>query len=77
MASALISRTTRFRGKKHTFRLENEFWMALQEIAEAKGVSLGELIANVDASMDRSRASALRVLALMTYWRPYAINSEN
>ena len=77
MASALISRTTRFRGSKRTLRLENEFWMALQEIAEAKGISLGELIANVDASIDQNRASAVRVLALMTYWHPSAINASS
>lgn len=70
MASALISRTTRFQGLKLTLRLESEFWTALQEIAETKGVSLGELIASVNVDAASNRTSAVRVLALMNYWRP-------
>ena len=69
MASALISRTTRFQGLKLTLRLENEFWMVLQEIAAARGVSLGELIASVELGPSNNRTSAVRVLALMTCWR--------
>ena len=70
MASALISRTTRFQGAKLTLRLETEFWLALQEIAATKGMSLGELIAKVELGPSPNRTSAVRVLALVSFWRP-------
>jgi len=46
--------------------LEPAFWDALRDIARYRGLSLGRLVASVDAARDGATplASALRVLAL-------------
>jgi len=66
----LIKRSVAIKGHRTSLSLEPEFWAALKEIAEAKGLSLAALIAEVDQARGEASAanlsSALRVFVLET-----------
>jgi len=48
--------------------IEDEFWSALKEIAAQRGVSLGQLVSQIDQGRQGSNlSSALRVFVLGTY----------
>lgn len=62
-------RSISIKGHRTSILLEPEFWMALEESARRRGVSLPSLIAEIDqarlkASPAPGLASALRVFAL-------------
>ena len=44
--------------------LEDDFWAALKEIAEARGVSLNRLIAEIDRERGGNLSSAIRLFVL-------------
>jgi predicted DNA-binding ribbon-helix-helix protein len=62
----LSKRSFSLAGHRTSVALEPEFWAALDAIAEARGMVLSALVAEVDAARDPARnlASSLRVLAL-------------
>ncbi len=51
-------------GHATSVSLEEEFWVALQEIAGRRGVTLAGLIADVDRERGGNLSSALRLLVL-------------
>ena len=65
--SGLIKRSFSLAGHRTSVALEAPFWDALDAVARGRGVSLGRLVASVDATRDGSvpLASSLRVLALL------------
>ncbi|WP_419730726.1 ribbon-helix-helix domain-containing protein [Lichenicola sp.] len=62
----LVKRSLSLSGHRTSVALEAEFWMALEALAAAQGVTLVALVASEDAARDPARtlASALRVRAL-------------
>ena len=44
--------------------VEDAFWAALQEIAESRGVSINQLVSEIDRSRDGNLSSAIRVFIL-------------
>jgi predicted DNA-binding ribbon-helix-helix protein len=64
--TGLIKRSFSLAGHRTSVALEAPFWGVLLEIAANRGLSLGGLVASVDAGRDGSTglASALRILAL-------------
>ncbi|CAG4925521.1 unnamed protein product [Acidocella sp. C78] len=63
----LEKRSLSLSGHRTSVALEPEFWAALEAAAARRGVALGTLVGEVDASRDPERplASALRVFALI------------
>lgn len=63
-----VKRSVAIRGHRTSLSLEPEFWDELKRIAEARGVSLAALIAEIDAARGEAPAanlsSALRVFVL-------------
>lgn len=51
-------------GHATSVSLEPDFWAALKEIADTRGVSLNALIGEVDAARSGNLSSALRVFVL-------------
>ncbi|HKX09925.1 MAG TPA: ribbon-helix-helix domain-containing protein [Stellaceae bacterium] len=69
-ASARVrKRSILIAGHATSLSLETEFWLALQEIARRRGVSLNRLVASVDAGRAGNLSSALRVFVLDCYRR--------
>jgi predicted DNA-binding ribbon-helix-helix protein len=67
MKSAVIKRSV-FLGRKTSISLEEEFWRALQEIADKRGQTVSQLVTTINA--DRKFAnlsSTLRLLVLDFY----------
>jgi predicted DNA-binding ribbon-helix-helix protein len=63
----LRKRSILLAGHATSMALEPEFWMVLEEMAQAQGASLAMLISQLDQGRgDRPLASACRVAALMS-----------
>jgi len=66
-------RSVRIAGHPTSVSIEPEFWQALKEIAEVRGISLNQLITEIDAARaggSRGLSSALRVFILNYFRRP-------
>ncbi len=61
---SLRKRSVTIAGHSTSVSLEDTFWDALHEIAAARGVGVGDLVAEIDAARDGNLSSALRVYAL-------------
>ncbi|MEJ0063529.1 MAG: ribbon-helix-helix domain-containing protein [Alphaproteobacteria bacterium] len=62
---ALQKRTIRLAGHNTSVALESEFWRALERLASQRGLTLAQLVAEVDSGRTSAGlASALRVMAL-------------
>jgi predicted DNA-binding ribbon-helix-helix protein len=61
--SAVRKRSIAIRGHRTSFSIEQDFFDELEEIANARGVSLAALVAEVDETRprDANLSSALRV----------------
>jgi predicted DNA-binding ribbon-helix-helix protein len=59
-----VKRSVRIAGHPTSVSLEPEFWDALKDIAKARGLSINELVAEVDAGRKTNLSSALRVYVL-------------
>lgn len=51
-------------GHRTSVSIETPFWDALKDIAEARGMSLNRLIAEIDESRAENLSSAIRVYVL-------------
>ena len=66
--SLTIPRSILIAGRKTSVRLENAFWVGLQEIADQRLLTLPGLIATIDAQRQHeNRSSALRLFVLEYY----------
>lgn len=56
-------------GHRTSVSLEAEFWEALRDVAAAKGMSINQLAAEIDASrtLDSGLATAIRLYVLRHY----------
>ncbi|HXZ68817.1 MAG TPA: ribbon-helix-helix domain-containing protein [Alphaproteobacteria bacterium] len=66
--SAPVKRSVTIRGHRTSLSLEPQFWDELKHVADARGISLASLIAEVDAARGAepksNLSSALRVFVL-------------
>jgi predicted DNA-binding ribbon-helix-helix protein len=72
MTSPVIKRSILIAGHRTSVSLEDAFWKALKDIAQARHVSVAELIASIDGARqtaDRTGnlSSAIRVFVLDYY----------
>ena len=75
--SLTIPRSIFIAGRKTSIRLENAFWVGLQEIADKRLMTLQGLIVTIDAQRQhQNRSSALRLFVLEYYRSQVADASE-
>ena len=68
MKSTVMKRSVHINGHKTSVSLEQEFWEAVKEIAEIRGVNVKELVAEIDEDRTRKNlSSALRIFVLGYY----------
>jgi predicted DNA-binding ribbon-helix-helix protein len=66
--SRIIKHTVIVSGRKSSVSLENEFWHAIQEIAEAKDTTRAELIREINQTRTHANlSSAIRLFVLAYY----------
>ena len=62
--SRLRKRSVLVAGHKTSVSLEDAFWEVLKELADRRGLSINQLVAEVDEGRSGNLSSALRVYAL-------------
>jgi predicted DNA-binding ribbon-helix-helix protein len=68
MKSPIVKHSIVIKGRRTTIGIEEEFWAALKEIAQERGVTLTRLVSTIDAERNNANlASALRLFALDHY----------
>lgn len=60
-------RSVTIAGHATSVSLEPEFWDALKELADRRGLSLNQLIAEIDQSRSGNLSSAIRIHVLAAY----------
>lgn len=63
----LKKRSLLIAGHATSVTMEPEFWDALKDIAEARGQSINQLVAEIDQGRDGNLSSAIRVFVLGEY----------
>jgi len=63
----IVKHSVKIAGHATSVSLEEEFWAALRQIAEKRGMSLASLIATVDERRAGNLSSGLRLLVLEAY----------
>ena len=64
MAGAIRKRSVIIAGHRSSVSLEPEFWAALKDIAARRGVSINDLVTEIDKQRRDNLSSALRVFVL-------------
>lgn len=67
--SGVIKRSIEIAGHRTSITLEDEFWNALHEIADARGKTLRGLIAAIDARRGKNNLSSAVRLYVLDYYR--------
>ncbi|MCI5086724.1 MAG: ribbon-helix-helix domain-containing protein [Rhodovulum sp.] len=69
MSSRPQKRSVTLRGHRTSVSLEPEFWAALRDIADEKGMAINALTAEIDAErdLDAGLATAMRLYILRYY----------
>jgi len=66
--SSVPKRSVFFAGYKTSVSLEDKFWDSLKEIAVERGMTLGALVAAIDADREHGNlSSAIRLFVLVVY----------
>ena len=60
----IVKRSVRIAGHRTSVSLEAEFWEELKQIATQRGLSLNQLVGQVDARRKGNLSSSLRLLVL-------------
>jgi len=63
----LKKRSILIAGHATSVTMEPEFWDALKDIADARGLSINQLVAEIDLGRDGNLSSAIRVFVLGQY----------
>lgn len=64
LPSRIKKRSVTIAGHRTSITLEDVFWDALKNIAQARGISLAALIVEIDENRQTGLSSALRVYAM-------------
>ena len=64
MDDAVRKRSVTIAGHRTSFSLEDAFWQELVGIAEHRGITLAELVVEIDSERDGNLSSALRLYIL-------------
>jgi predicted DNA-binding ribbon-helix-helix protein len=67
--SRIVKHTVIVSGRKSSVSLEDEFWHALDEIAEASGTTRANLIRAIDETRSHANLSSAIRLFVLAYYR--------
>jgi predicted DNA-binding ribbon-helix-helix protein len=67
--SAVVRRTVRISGRSTSLTLEDPFWEALQEIAEAKGMTRANLVSAINERRSYANLSSGVRLFVLAYYQ--------
>lgn len=69
LSAPVLKRSVRIAGHPTSVSLEKPFWDRMQHLANAEGLSLNQLITQIDAARSTNLSSAIRLYVLYTLSR--------
>lgn len=69
MSAGIVKHSIAIRGHRTSISLEGEFWDALRDMAAERDVSLGALVAEIDAARGAANLSSAIRLAVLAHHR--------
>jgi predicted DNA-binding ribbon-helix-helix protein len=75
MKSPIAKRSIVVGGHKTSVSLEEAFWTGMKEIAEARAVTLSDLVSEIDRSRDQSKLSSAIRLKVLAHYRDQMVPS--
>jgi predicted DNA-binding ribbon-helix-helix protein len=66
--SSIAKRSIVFSGKKTSVSLEDEFWNALKEIADKRGVHISHLVAAIEGRREHANLSSEGFISQLLPW---------
>jgi predicted DNA-binding ribbon-helix-helix protein len=76
MKSPIVKHSVIIRGHKTSVSLEREFWTALKEISEQRGITMTYLVSSIDAERKHANLSSAIRLFVLDYYRNLVVTAE-
>jgi predicted DNA-binding ribbon-helix-helix protein len=73
--SPVVKRSVVIAGRKTSVSLEDAFWTALKEIARGRGMTLSDLVAEIDGQRQHSNLSSAVRLFVLDFYRNQLFSS--
>jgi predicted DNA-binding ribbon-helix-helix protein len=77
MKSPVVKRSIVVAGHKTSVSLEEAFWNGMKEISSARGMTLSELVGEIDDNRKQGNLSSAIRLFVLDYYRSHANGSGN
>jgi predicted DNA-binding ribbon-helix-helix protein len=76
MKSPVVKRSIVIAGHKTSVSLEDAFWKGLKEIADARGMTLSDIVANIDSQRRHGNLSSAIRLFVLDHYRGQSLDRE-
>ena len=76
MKSPVVKRSIVIAGHKTSVSLEDAFWKGLKEIADARGMTLSDIVANIDSQRRHGNLSSAIRLFVLDHYRGQSIERD-
>lgn len=76
MKSPVVKRSIVVAGHKTSVSLEEAFWSGMKEISTARGLTLSEVVAEIDSARRHGNLSSAIRLFVLDYFRSRSITAE-
>ena len=76
MKSPVVKRSIVIAGHKTSVSLEDAFWKGLKEIADARGMTLSDIVASIDSQRRHGNLSSAIRLFVLDHYRGQSIDRD-
>ena len=76
MKSPVVKRSIVIAGHKTSVSLEDAFWKGLKEIADARGMTLSDIVASIDSQRRHGNLSSAIRLFVLDHYRGQSIDTD-
>ena len=76
MKSPVVKRSIVIAGHKTSVSLEDAFWKGLKEIADARGMTLSDIVASIDSQRRHGNLSSAIRLFVLDHYRGRTIDRD-
>jgi predicted DNA-binding ribbon-helix-helix protein len=76
MKSPVVKRSIVIAGHKTSVSLEDAFWKGLKEIADARGMTLSDIVANIDSQRRHGNLSSAIRLFVLDHYRGQSVDRD-
>lgn len=76
MKSPVVKRSIVIAGHKTSVSLEDAFWKGLKEIADARGMTLSDIVASIDSQRRHGNLSSAIRLFVLDHYRGHSIDRD-